>query len=543
MKLFESVSLLDEASWERLATRMAEEQPRPLPLISSLAYLRHRAGANNVLIEHRYVDRDHRAAFTYFYARQFCQIPQLCERYHFFKSSKPWRPTLGASPPRSPEEEYLGFIIRRPCPNSPIGRSVFPISASIIPGAYAHTRFEIPSHVNETELKALGVPFCQQDSVVMTCAETSIWTAARIMTEHFDHRPVLPSQIASLDTIGFSRHGRVLPSGGLTADQMAHALTTLGFGPVYYVKDSAKDELSRWDALDVAATYLTSSIPVILGIPRHAVTACGVMQRRDRRSIRPSPVLPSHNWVEGLLIQDDARGPFRLMPLDIGACRSFQAAGLHDLLMSTDLHQRTRTGGRWVITRDVDTVLVPLPEKVFLTARDVHKLALEFLRPGGVLHGFKPLILQIANSGNNGARQLYEALSFPKHGGLVYSVRLRRSIDVRSDFHGANEQVRTILRDTPLSRFVWVVEFTTYDNFTHPKKEARELLGELYFDATSHAYSGVSSLIFAHFVGTVYNRPDLLVGSSVTRGPYPILDDRPLLREGIPLWTDKEDPS
>lgn len=529
-ELYESRSLTNDEDWRDLVQMLANGQLVLPPLDAIINYLRDRAHARHVLIERDYIDRDHRAAVSLFYSRQFRAVPGLCTRFHFFKSPSPWTAQSGETPPSS--ADYLGYIVQRPTPESPIGRSVLAVSSQLIPGAHVYCSAVFRPHVNEAELAVSGVVFAQQDSIVMTCAETSMWTAARIMTKRYKHPLVLPTQIASLASDGYLPFGRTLPSSGLTPNQMAHGLTRLGFGTLYYSQDAFDAETAplSWDAMAISVPYLLSSIPVILGVPDHAITACGVYAGTERTEVKPGRLRPTRDWLQGLMIQDDARGPFRIMPRTEATYGDLREAGLEDLLNPVD--------ATWTCAEDVDSAIVPLPDRVYLTALDVEEFARQFLDRDGFPPSFETLLKSLANAGNPHSKMLIDALLDGAHGGIVYSTRCRRAIDVRRDFQAAHPRVRGYLRNTPMSRYVWSVEFTTHDLFTKSSPDDRLVLGELYLDATASHYSADAAVIFAHCAGMVHLRPGLCEGDLEPIGPEPILDDYAFYRPSIPLWTD-----
>ena len=82
-----------------------------------------------ILREPRYFDRDYLAEFSAFYSVSSKGYPNTCERLHFF-SEKIVRRTLSAASGGSADAvkrmqaAYLGFIVRRPIPASPLGRTV-----------------------------------------------------------------------------------------------------------------------------------------------------------------------------------------------------------------------------------------------------------------------------------------------------------------------------------------------------------------------------------------------------------------------------------
>lgn len=507
----------------------------PKPLLASIAFLRDRAKATHVVIERRYIDRDHRSAFSHFYSRQFHSTSNVCARYHFFSVDQ--LRGKGNLDALIAHGSYLGYIIQRPSPESPVGRSVLAVEG-FIPGACVCSAGKFEPHLDVYRPSVVGVPFAQQDSVVMRCAETAIWTAARIMHKHFDHPLILPGDITSPVTIGFSSHGRLIPSAGLSTDQMAHALTMLDLGPIVYDKNSST---APWDPLQLVTPYLASSIPVILGVPGHAVTACGLVKRGARHAMNRAPLRSVAEWVGGLVIQDDALGPYRLMPRNRAYYRRFEKSGLGDLLSHAS-HEMSASKRWWLTVDDVDGVIIPLPERIYQTAHDADLLTRNLLDPEkGFIRECEGMIRTLARHGCQGARTLIEsALGRTDAGGLVYSLRCRSQADARQAMAGGHPRVRDLFRNTPLPRRLWVAEFTSFDLFTQSDPSRRKLLGELYFDATAPVTSE-SSLIFAHCMGVVLLRPDLCVGDPRRDGPHGIVDDFPFSRPGIPLWSDRSD--
>lgn len=332
-------------------------------------------------------------------------------------------------------------------------------------------------------------------------------------------------------------HGRTIPSPGLSTDQMAHALTTLGLGPIVYDRKSSRES---WDPMRLVTPYLASSIPVILGVPGHAVTACGLVRRATRRRPSAWSIASVAEWVDGLVIQDDALGPYRIMPRNLARHERFARADLNDLLSHAD--PKAAAAKRWWMTAsDVDGVIVPLPERIYQTAHHADLLTRKLLDPDkGIVRECETLLRTIARAGGEGARLLLDAaLPEAVRGGLVYSLRCRSQADARiSMAAGGHRRVCDLFRNTPLPRRLWVAEFTSLDLFQRANVADRKLLGELYFDATA-PIMGESSLVFAHCMGIVLTRPDLCVGNPRREGPFAVVDDVPFARAGIPLWSDE----
>lgn len=537
--LFTGRSLTSDDEWAAFA-REIDPQRSESPIRAALDYLRVHANARSVLVERNYVDRDYRAGVAAFFTRQFAHTSALCTRYHFFTSEEPWQVT----PDSAPSGAYLGYMVLRPTGSFPLGRSVFAVGPETIPRASIPCRSVFVPHVDVHELPVAGVPYCEQDGTIMLCAETSIWTASRIMTKHYRHRLIMPAEIPTLATIGVTRQGRVIPSNGLTATQMAHALTSLGFEPIYYQKDSHHPDGPEgnrpWTPLALCAPYIMSAIPVIFSVASHAVTACGATVVKDRSSVERQELQPVRNWIDTIVVQDDAIGPYRLMPTDDARYDKLNATSEYGQLLID-------SSKKWWKSLDaVSDVLVPLPNRVVLTARDVEVLVRECLhREGEFFQSNVEPLLEVIGKSLPAASALHEAILRSEDGGIVYSVRCRRAVELRRDTGEGSTQVNLVVRqhlqNTPLPRYVWVVEFTTYNNFTHVDPAQRLLLGELYLDATAHGNTGLSTIVFGHYMGVVFARPNLSLGGAdaANLDIKPVLNDAPYLRPGIPLWTDE----
>lgn len=525
--------LSSDDDWEKLFPAVRWGEPRAVE--NTLTYLREHALARSVLVERHYVDRDHRAAFSYFYSRQFRGTPSLCERLHFFASDQEDWDALGGehAPPAS---SYLGYVIRRPTASAPIGRSVLAIDAAKVPGArvYCSGRFE--PHINDTRFQVDGVPFAQQDSMVMSCAETSIWISARVMSKNFHHPLILPDEITRPEIIGRADHGRLLPSNGLTANQMTHALSALGFEPIHYDWEAFRS--SHIDPIETCTPYLVSKIPTILAFPGHAVTACGLIRRAGAPRPDEKVFLHSvHEWIEGLIIQDDSRGPYRIVARDAATHAALRRSDVSSLLITRVPERPSVDRCSCWCARHVEGILIPLPERMYLTGADAQHFAQTVLAPDGLLPALRDILELLAKRGHGDARTFLDAALHQRHGGLVYSVRCRKSVDVRRDFALARPRVREIMRDVPLPRQLWAIEVTTREAFEREEPEQRFLYGELYLDATAHKHADLSQLVLARIVGAMLVRPGLCRGDDtpVISG---IPDDACYFRSGIPLWSD-----
>src|SRR3990172_3640946 len=83
-----------------------------------------------VIEEPNYFDRDYLAEFSAFYSVSAAGYPNICRRLHFFADSSVNRDLIvraacgDGNAVKTLEASYLGFIVVRPIPAAPLGRTV-----------------------------------------------------------------------------------------------------------------------------------------------------------------------------------------------------------------------------------------------------------------------------------------------------------------------------------------------------------------------------------------------------------------------------------
>src|SRR5680860_1427518 len=115
---------------------------------------------------------------------------------------------------RELERDYLGFVVVRPLPSVPIGRTVLRTYASEDRKFYALADYTV--HLTGLELKIRGLAFQQQDRGVAACATTAIWSALQRVCRHEGCRVPTPSQITEEAVRHYLSDSRPLPASGLS---------------------------------------------------------------------------------------------------------------------------------------------------------------------------------------------------------------------------------------------------------------------------------------------------------------------------------------
>ncbi|TVQ95980.1 MAG: hypothetical protein EA398_16625 [Deltaproteobacteria bacterium] len=282
-------------------------------------------GATWIVIERDYRDRYFIDEYTAYYALCQAPYPAVCTRLHFFAGEGSLEDFDGlledALRDRSfqklegeLDERYLGFVVVRPIPSVPIGRTVLrtlrntPAVTRCFPGLRDYT-----VHLAGLRFTVRGVAFQQQDQAVGACATTAMWSALQVALPRDGMRPPTPAAL----TVAANRHlltgGRPFPAAlGLNTEQMCEALRTSGADPVVFTRGADTDPEVLEQLILIS---LKSGLPVILaiqnGLAGHAVTAVGYRAAGPAHlNLQGRRQTFRHGQIERLYIQDDRLGPY-----------------------------------------------------------------------------------------------------------------------------------------------------------------------------------------------------------------------------------------
>ncbi len=286
-----------------------------------------RLGAKSLLVESHYVDRHFIEEYALYYSRCLVQPRNVCTRIHAFSLELDQRSIEnyleeaatrgGANVTRIQDEltaAYLGFVVVRPLPSVPIGRTVLrPLPLAF--GSRLATLRDYSVHLLGLELHVRGLAFQQQDRAVGACATAAIWVALQHLAHHDGGRAPTPAAITEAAVRHFLPEGRPFPSSGLTIEQVSEAFRSFQFGAeLFRVADVGH-------FFRLLTIYLRSGIPVILAVEcpegeRHAITALGyrvALTSGSRMSVagtryRGIQFLESN--VSELIVHDDRLGPY-----------------------------------------------------------------------------------------------------------------------------------------------------------------------------------------------------------------------------------------
>ena len=395
-----------------------------------------------IVHERHYIDRHYIDDFSLFYSRSLRNYPNSCQRLHFFSSEfdeHQWSGLIQRANGGGREEverelarHYLGFMVIKPLPGCPIGRTVVRTYDRTTPSGRrrefsAIRRYEVS--LAGLSLSVEGLAFQQQDQGVSACATTALWSALQRTAPREHLSSPTPAQITEAASRYMLPEGRALPSEGLRFDQLCEAVRATGLAPVLLTSISPPEDRAHM------ATYLRSGFPVLLGIlpmgggEAHAVCLVGLRWG----AVQP-PTDPSISYrdgstaIEGVYVHDDRLGPYASAPLKPTTING-------DVVTTLELS--------WPDEQPVEEfrlvgMLIPVPVKLRLSAVRLRALA----------HALAQTV----------------AVGIPALAGLEVHTSFCKGASYRTkayDFNLSLEGLREFTHETLLSRYVGVIELVT----------------------------------------------------------------------------------
>jgi hypothetical protein len=229
------------------------------PLIQILSYVS--KVCKTILVEKFYIDKDYADEFVNYYSRTFFPHKRHCIRFIFINHE------INSIDEMLSINDYsnkvIGFSVLRPLDSYRVGRTVLDVSLS---GNYIHSCSINEVHLFGSTIKVSGVPFIQQDARVGVCAQAATWMTANAIFKKHGGKSYLPFEITSLAT-SLVRLGNLVPSDGLTSEQISNALIEMGYTPLFMYRPEGKSK-KNFQVLKYIYPYIESGIPVIVGIKR-----------------------------------------------------------------------------------------------------------------------------------------------------------------------------------------------------------------------------------------------------------------------------------
>lgn len=395
-----------------------------------------------VAIEYHYIDKDYRDTFSHFHSKRFNTPSSRCVRLHFFSESITEQQIINGG--EALQSIYQGYSVIRPTKPNCIGRTLLSHELRLHSRAHIRTCKEAIFLLG-TRLEVEGFPFISQDADATVCAESSLWMVMRYYSNRYHwYGEILPFQITNLAT-KHATGSRIFPSSGLYSWQLAEALRLQKFSPVIY----SRKQFPHFDHL--LYTYIESGLPLLLTLPKHAVAAYGHVSDYDAQPPTPhTKYVYSSHFNRGFVISDDNCFPYQML---WGPNRPGTA---NDSPSNSD---------------QIEEFIVPLPEKVFLTAEQV-----------------QPAIEAVLSSEEVGIPAMSSSLDARIKANKTIILRLfltsARSFKSSLKDRGmGNANLESVYRNLPMPHFIWICEIADYEEYT----TSRKILGEILWDATRNA--------------------------------------------------------
>lgn len=475
-------TLENKTDWAPLADELGGAHHRTVQSI-----IRHliTTGAKSFLVESRYIDRDYSADYRRFYAQTFRTYGRHCKRVHFFAenvgtimSLPTWAERVAALQKTS-KRSYLGFVVVRPLPNAPIGRTALSLGGPV--GAKLESvvtcRADIRANLLGAELDVSSASFMQQDSRVGACAQVAIWTGARHMHQRHKYNWLSVADITRMAAPTTAYQATSLPAGSdfLTPDHMIRAIHEMGFQPLYI------EGIGKTIGADIMP-YVESGLPVMLGLDAghslgHAVTVIGRVF-----ASRPTPTNQLADYVPAFIVHDDQAGPYMLLPRNAGAAKAHG--------FDTNQLVRHRFSAAGPVDLNVDQhaafAVALMPMRVFATAAAAERTAVG--RLDAAVADMGNIRAKLAKQGAPvNDRLLDELIDAHKNKKIVLRTYLTSASGYRKHITQgtACDDLKDVLARMHLPHFTWITEISTIDSYNQPSPGMRRMYGHTILDATS----------------------------------------------------------
>lgn len=416
-----------------------------------------------LFIEHPYVDKVYRDSYYFYFSTKNYEYKRNTIRISFFKSEIKDEDFRNYERVNELQNNYLGFLVLRPTFPFIIGRSIISPLA-VKDHDFIICKVNYNATANAIKLDVTGFPHSSQDSETITCAETTIWSVMEYFGEHYaKYKPALPSEINKV-LLKFSFE-RLLPSQGLTAQQISYSLREFGFGVKIYSKKSYKDDFYL-----LIKTYVESGIPVVSIIQNDkGIGHAQIIIGRRKQSIEAIDKLNN--------------------PIDIGRnVKIFDFASIDlDYIFIDDNHppyqiSKMNTPSsfyknpKWT-NCEITNFIVPLYPKIYLEAGEARILVLSFIKA------------------------LTNELKLIENKDIILRTFLTSSRSYKNDIalnETLSENIKDLIIYTPMPKFIWISEISNKELM---KNEMCN--GVLILDATEpqiNRFGIIACLVENHYI-------------------------------------------
>ena len=428
----------------------------------------------SAFVEPIYIDRIHRDSYYSYYSENHLEVSRYCKRILFFEGQV----TDGLDDnAKKLQSVFLGSMVIRPLKTGCIGRTL--LSPRVFWGSKNLTSY---IRISKYKINFLGMelwvkafPFLTQDSIVTTCAETSIMIMLDYYSNQYnDYRFALPSDISKC--VQRFSNSRVLPSHGLSYGIMSKVLFEFGlFTHFHRFSQNARSKKYK----NYLYYYVESGMPVCLNLSKgnigHAVVCIGHKEISTSEMTNSLTCYSSdHNSTyfastaagcNSLIIMDDNLPPYyeysflsnEINPFELYVVRADKQNGCENNKMM------------------IDCFIAPLHKRMHMIASRAEEVVLEliandFTNPCLYFRNRKE---DLKNWGTDKDNPLFFRL-------FLASSRHYRNNRIKNSSSVMTAAYRHYCLGVPLPQFIWVCEL--YTKISYDEKMA---IGEIVIDATA----------------------------------------------------------
>jgi hypothetical protein len=317
-------------------------------------------------------------------------------------------------------------MVLRPTRIATIGRTI--LSPDIRSGACPFIiSAKHKAHVLGNKLMIEGFPSMDQHLDIAVCAHVACWAILR----HYSERYTVYREFLTHDITLMAQEfnpGGLVPSKGLTISNAERVFQEANTFPLLISKSGPLD-LQFYRQL---LAYMESGFPLFAAMHKkeHAVALVG---QEWRKPLTAQSAGMSYAWEEvtKLAVIDDNHLPYLSIPV-------------------------SPAGGVPYSAQDIDTFIVPLPEKIYYAADAVDRLAPELFRLAPLFPDLPPRDECIIRYFVTTASALREFVQ-------------KRESEFPTD-------LLTSLMRLPLTQFVWIIEFATAAQWAIGRVGARAII-------------------------------------------------------------------
>ncbi len=445
-----------------------------------------------IVFERFYCDKVHRDSYYNYFSRMFRNIERNCHRLSFFKGELSTDDFYDESQDDKLQDAFVGVVVLTPTfdikNQTALGRAFFDPYKANIPNCYIRTtHFDFCILGRKYEIEAY--PFIRQNTVSMSCAESTIWNILEYYGNRYsDYRRLLPSDI--IHCLEEYDGERLIPSRGLYSTSIPAVLKRFGFEPKLYSKQRYNDKIKKYFhryiesavivAVELEKKPTKTSKPEsddVTTVSKHSVVCIGHSEERLQLNLSGEDqayidelkkthlfVIDSSHFYNKYVIIDDNQMPYVLNDYDAFSVNK-------DMVLSG--------------------FTAPIYKHVYLDAVDVELVVKTFLDSAG---------------GASFIRNLFEHNNIKANSPtnpLVLRCFLTTSRNFKKNRFSISQKrnERFFYANIIYPKMIWVCELIDYSLYSHSKKQC--VLGEIVIDSTAvkpELMNSILSLRICNFI-------------------------------------------